>query len=274
MVRAGPWGRISFAIALLAAGGSLVIAITGHAPPLVWLTAATLGLLVTLSLGIFFMSFGLFARPILAGDPHTSAGRVALTFDDGPDPAHTPSVLDLLERHGHRGTFFIIGRRGAEQPELLTEIVRRGHALANHSFGHARATAFFSVPRLIGDLQRAQATIAAVQDRPSRWFRPPAGVLSPRVTSAASAVGLELVGWTASARDGIATTVERAHRRLERAARPGAILVLHDGAERGDRAPIAAKVLEQLCQTLAARGLRSVTLDELLDPAAPRSRRS
>jgi peptidoglycan/xylan/chitin deacetylase (PgdA/CDA1 family) len=272
MVRAFPWARIPFSLAL---GGALVaaaLAAAGRAPSPGWLIVLCVILLTTIGLGVFWMPSGLFARPILSGA--RGGAELALTFDDGPDPDHTPKVLDVLERHGHRATFFVIGNRAAAHPALLEDIVRRGHSLGNHSYAHARATATFGVPRLVADLERAQATLAAAQGRAPRWFRPPAGVLSPRVTAAAQKTGLELVGWTATARDGIRTSVEAAYRRLERAARPGAILVLHDAAERRDRAPIAVEVLDRLCGTLAARGLRSVTLDELLADEAPRSRRS
>jgi peptidoglycan/xylan/chitin deacetylase (PgdA/CDA1 family) len=113
--------------------------------------------------------------------------------------------------------------------------------------------------------------LARAAGQPPRWFRPPAGVISPRVASAARRLGLELVLWTATARDGVLTTPKRALARLVRALRPGAILVLHDGSQRPDRAPIAAAVLEPLCDALDARGLRSVTLDELLlEPARNR----
>jgi peptidoglycan/xylan/chitin deacetylase (PgdA/CDA1 family) len=128
------------------------------------------------------------------------------------------------------------------------------------------------VARLTEDLLRAQQLLVRAGARP-RWFRPPVGLLSPRVVAAAQRAGLELVSWTASARDGrAATTPAQASARLCAAARPGAILVLHDAAERGERAPIAPLVLPSLLDALAARGLRSVTLDELFadggaDPA-------
>jgi peptidoglycan/xylan/chitin deacetylase (PgdA/CDA1 family) len=119
--------------------------------------------------------------------------------------------------------------------------------------------------RLVEDLERAQQLIAHAAGSPTRWFRPPVGLLSPRVVQAAERARLELVGWTATARDGVAgADAARAAARLVRALRPGAILVLHDGAERDDRVPLAATLLPSLLDALEARGLRSVTLDDLL----------
>ena len=190
---------------------------------------------------------------------------VLLTFDDGPHPEHTRAVLDVLEKHNQRATFFVIGARAQEAPQLLAEIVRRGHSLANHSFQHAHTSPFWAVERLAEDLERAQKVLERASGKRPRWFRAPVGVLSPRVVSAARLAGLTLVSWTASARDGVSgATVPRSARRLVRALRPGAILVLHDAAERGDRTPICPQVLERVLEAMHARGLRSVTLDELL----------
>jgi len=261
-VRATPWAR-GLLVAWIALAAVIVVrAVEGRAIAL--LVAVTLvGLLGTIALGVFFAQLGLFARPIVGA--RVDAGVVALTFDDGPEPRSTRAVLDLLEAHGQRGTFFVIGRRAEPARELLVEIVRRGHAVANHSFEHSHATPFLAPRTLAADLERAEALLAGVRGAPGRWFRAPVGIVSPRVAAAARLAGLELVSWTASAKDGTRrATVASGLRRLVRALRPGAILVLHDGAERGDREPIAPVLLEALLVEMKARGLRSVTLDELL----------
>jgi len=265
MERGLPWARVLFVLAVAGAAAVVASTLAGRQAPW-WLIAAPLGLMaVAVGGGVFVQGAGLFARPIRARQAAAAAGRLALTFDDGPDPVHTRAVLDLLDAQGHKGTFFVIGRRAEQAPELLDEIVRRGHAVANHSYAHARTTAFWAVDRLAEDLARAQALLARAAGRPPRWFRAPIGVLSPRVVLAARRAGVDLVGWSASARDGVASaTVDGAAGRLERALRPGAILVLHDAAERGGRAPIAPEVLRRVLAKMGERGLRSVTLDELL----------
>ena len=269
MVRGFPWARLLFAAAVAGAAGAVGWTLLGRIVPW-WALAGVAGaLLIAVGGGVFLQGAGLFARPILAVDPARAGARLALTFDDGPDPVHTRKILDLLDARGHRATFFVIGTRAAALPELLSEIARRGHALANHSWAHAHTTPFLAVARLAADLERAQALLASAGGAPPRFFRAPVGILSPRVVQAAARARLALVGWTASARDGVArTTVEAATARLERAVRPGAILVLHDAAERGGRAPIAPAVLARVLDVLDARGLRSVTLDELIGPEA------
>jgi peptidoglycan-N-acetylglucosamine deacetylase len=265
MVRGFPWARVLFVAAVGAASALVVAVALGREVPWWALAASAAALLVAVGSGVFLQGSGLFARPIRAVRPELAAGRLALTFDDGPAEEHTRRVLDLLEQRGHRGTFFVIGARAAASPELVVEIARRGHGLANHSYDHAHTTPFMPPDRLAADLERAQALLKNASGQAPRWFRAPVGILSPRVVAAARRAGLELVGWTATGRDGVAsTTVDQAVGRLENAVRPGAILVLHDAAERGGRAPIAPAVLERLLDTLDARGLKSVTLDELL----------
>jgi peptidoglycan-N-acetylglucosamine deacetylase len=264
MIRGWPWARVLFAAAVTVALGVIAATLAGRDVPWWALAADALALLAAIGGGVFLLGSGLFARPILAVTPARARDRVAITFDDGPDAAHTLPLLDILERGGHRATFFVIGKRAAEAPALLDEIVRRGHALGNHSFAHAHTTPFQHPTTLAADLARAQEVMARAGAH-VRFFRPPIGLLSPRVVEAARRTGLTIVGWSATARDGrAATTAPMAAARLIAAARPGAILVLHDAVERGGRTPVAAAALVPLVDALAARGLRSVTLDELI----------
>jgi peptidoglycan-N-acetylglucosamine deacetylase len=264
VIRGWPWARALFVAAVAAATGAVAAALAGVDVPWPALGAVTLALFAAIGAGVFLQGSGLFARPILAVDAARAGNRVAITFDDGPDERHTRPILDLLERGGHRATFFVIGRRAEVAPELLAEMVRRGHGLGNHSYAHAYTTPFADPATLAADLARAQEVMAQAGAR-VRFFRPPIGLLSPRVVAAARRAHLTLVGWTATARDGRAsTTADQAAARLIAAARPGAILVLHDAVERGGREPVAAAALTALLSALQARGLRSVTLDELI----------
>ena len=265
LVRGVPWARVGFIVALVGAATLVTLTVRGQEVPWSALVANFVLLLSVVGLGIWLQGGGLFARPILGVAGPSVAGKIALTFDDGPDAIETRRVLALLESRGHRGTFFVIGQRAEAEPALVAELCQRGHGLGNHSFAHAHASPFWSVPRLVADLQRAATVLAAAAGLAPRWYRAPIGIVSPPVARAAKELGLVLVGWTATARDGVAgTAVASAHRRLRRALRPGAILVLHDGG----RAPIAAEVLRLLLDDLDSQKLRSVTLDELLGASA------
>jgi peptidoglycan/xylan/chitin deacetylase (PgdA/CDA1 family) len=269
-VRASRWVLAPFVAGLVGAVWLVGETVVGRAPPWWAIAAVAIVFLGAIALGLFTQA-GLFARPIVRAAAEGAGDRLALTFDDGPDPEATRAVLDLLDARGMRATFFVIGRRAAEARDVVEEIVRRGHAVANHSFSHAHALPAWSSRRIARDLTHAEALLdeirraAGVAGVGRRWMRAPVGIVSPPVAEAARIAGLELVGWSATARDGVArTTVAAAHARLRAALAPGAILVLHDGAERGDRRPIAPAVLARLLDDMAARGLRSVTLDELL----------
>ncbi len=262
-VRASAWGRALLVASCAGAAALSAMRLAGASMPWWALAVALAALLATVGVGVFVPASGVFARPILAGIGDSPT--VALTFDDGPDPVHTRRVLDLLDARGHRATFFVIGARAERHPDLVAEIARRGHGLGNHSLHHAWRTPALAAGRLTDELARAGDIVERAAGTRPRWFRPPVGLISPPVAEAARRARLEIVAWTASARDGVTrATVEGSLARLSRALRPGAILVLHDAAERGGRAPICTELLARLLDAMEARGLRSVTLDELL----------
>jgi len=262
-VYATPWGRRLLVLLCGTALGMGLVALAGRPAPLWGYALALAALLGVIAAGVFWLAAGVFCRPLLRGPGDRPL--VALTFDDGPDPEGTPRVLEALARHGAQATFFVIGARAARHPELLRELARRGHQVENHSYHHGYDTPLRDARALAAELAVAQRLITDATGRAPRWFRPPVGLLSPRVAEAARRAGLALCGYSCKARDGLArTTVDEALLRLRGGLRPGAILVLHDAVERGGRAPIAADVLERLLPLLQERGLRAVTLDALL----------
>ncbi|MFL6584801.1 MAG: polysaccharide deacetylase family protein, partial [Chthoniobacterales bacterium] len=123
----------------------------------------------------------------------TSEREVWLTIDDGPSPEHTGRILELLSEHNARATFFVIGNRVEQHPHLLTEILTRGHAVANHTFTHPSATFWCAGPRTVaGEVDRCAATLRATPSRPAHFFRPPAGLTSPFIHPALGRRGLRL----------------------------------------------------------------------------------
>lgn len=197
--------------------------------------------------------------PNMTSLPGGSAAQraVALTFDDGPDPRTTPRVLDLLDRHRARATFFCVGRKAERHPDLVREIARRGHRVENHSWGHAGMFCCFSPDAQGRDIDRAQATLARLAGATPRYFRAPAGLRSPWLDGVLRSRNLTLVSWTRRGLDALSKNPGPVVRRLTQGLAAGDILVLHDGG--GGAGPEA---LPRLLEALDAARLRSVPLPD------------
>lgn len=219
---------------------------------------------------------GLWPRSRLLGSnwTHLPAARaragawIALTLDDGPDPELTPRVLELLERHGARATFFCIGERVAAHPALARELIARGHTIENHSQRHLARFSLLGPRRLRAEIERAQQTIAAVTGAAPRFFRAPAGLRNPLLDPLLQRLGLQLASWTRRGFDTFERRPERVFAALSRHLAAGDILLLHDGrsAHTATGAPVVLEVLPRLLAAFAVAGLTPVTLREALAP--------
>jgi peptidoglycan/xylan/chitin deacetylase (PgdA/CDA1 family) len=188
---------------------------------------------------------------------------VALTFDDGPDPEWTPRVLDVLEREGVRGAFFLIGRRAARAPAVARRIAEAGHDLGNHTWSH-RSLWRSGPAQTAREIADGHAAIAQAAGVAPRYFRPPWGKTNLAMFPAACALATPCVFWTVQpeSRRPVAPA-EQARRAIARA-RPGAIYDLHDA----DGVPGAGRrlveYLPELIAALRREGYSLVPLRELL----------
>jgi peptidoglycan-N-acetylglucosamine deacetylase len=213
--------------------------------------------------GVLVPQLEIFGDAISRGDPTTHA--VALTFDDGPHPETTPRVLALLAQAGVKATFFVVGEKVERHPDVARAIARAGHTFGAHGHRHRRLYAFLSPTAVARDIDATvQAVERATGVRP-RWFRPPVGQVSPRTAAGAKRAGLEIVVWSVRGLDGLAATdPDRVVTRVERGLAPGAIILLHDAAERDDFIPASVHALPRVLECVARKGLRVVPLGELL----------
>ncbi len=191
------------------------------------------------------------------------AERVALTFDDGPDPDGTPALLDALDAAGMKATFFAVGERAQQHPDLLRDIAARGHQVGNHSMHH-RWPAIMSAAGARRELQEAQRVLGELLPTPPTLYRPPIGLVSPFVFQAAEEAGLSLAAWSLRTLDGRQGDPAALLRRLE-GVRGGDVALLHDGRGPHGRIP-AAEAAAEIVALLQGKGLRSVTMDELFGP--------
>lgn len=164
--------------------------------------------------------------PRLAG--RSSLRHVALTYDDGPDPRSTPHFLALLERHGVRATFFLLGEHVAANASLVGEMAAAGHELAVHGWDHGCLA--LKRPGVLSDeLRRARGAVEDAAQVPATRYRPPYGVQTGAGLRAARAAGLSTVLWSAWGRDWAAgATPETIVTKVSTALRPGGTVLLHD----------------------------------------------
>jgi peptidoglycan/xylan/chitin deacetylase (PgdA/CDA1 family) len=196
-----------------------------------------------------------------------SARQIALTFDDGPNPAATPQLLDLFDRHSLCATFFVIGKFVRACPDLVREISARGHAIGNHTETHA-SLFFQSRAGIRDELARCQEAIAAaIRGEPPRWMRPPYGYRNPLLEGEARRAGLQVAMWSKICRDWKSQPPERLIERLAsvvRTERPsGDIVLLHDGDHRSlgaDRQHVV-RALEHWLPRWRDAGMEFVTMN-------------
>ncbi len=185
-----------------------------------------------LALAVLFLSHMLILFPTLVANCQwwgpvvtqfeTPRREVWLTIDDGPDPVHTPRMLELLQQFEAKATFFVIGERAAKFPEELAAIRAAGHEIANHTASHPSAT-FWCLPpsRITQEIDRCGIS--------SRYFRTPAGLKNFFVHPALQRRQMELVGWTVRGLDTVSKEAKAVAERILRATKPGAIILLHEG---------------------------------------------
>jgi peptidoglycan-N-acetylglucosamine deacetylase len=200
---------------------------------------------------------------------------LAITFDDGPNPAITPKLLDLLDRYNAHATFFVVGRFVRECPDLVREISVRGHLLGNHTDSHPNMI-YCGVSETRDQLLRCNEAIATITGAVPKWFRPPFGARSPWLGGVAREFSLSVVMWTLIPGDWrvkptdwliqrMNPITERARRKLANpSAAAGDVLCLHDGDYKhlnGDRTHTLT-ALEYWFPRWRDLGLKFVTIQE------------
>ena len=191
--------------------------------------------------------------PVLARLP-TTEPVAWLTIDDGPSD-DTLEILELLDAAGAKATFFVVGERAAARPHLVREIVERGHGIGNHSATHPQAWFWALSPRRMREeIGRTQQLVEGITGTRPRWFRAVVGMANPFVAAALRDHGLARVAWSARGYDALEADPARALARIEKQLRPGAILLLHEGARHGRNVELVALLLDRL-RTLGYRAV-------------------
>ena len=203
------------------------IGLSLHGWTRIWVYMALWTVYLTLvGCGIGFIRMSFFLPAVCCGQ--TGRRTIALTFDDGPDPAATPALLDLLFRENIHATFFCIGKHVATHPDIVARIHAEGHLLANHTYHHSPFTAFMGGRRLAEEIALAQQAICDAVGVTPIYFRPPVGLTNPHYARVLAGAGLSLIGWDVRSMDTF-WTPEHVIARVLRQTRDGSIILLHDG---------------------------------------------
>ena len=231
----------------------------------------------TLLLSIWILNFALHPNMTLwknekkvVTSVKTSQKVAALTFDDGPDPATTPAVMDSLARHHVPATFFVVGYRAEKSPQLLQLIAAQGHELGNHSYSHNYSQfKKDDISIFQSEIERTNAIITVTTGQIPALFRPPGGYLSDRLVDFVNQYPMTIAYWTwqQDPKDWQAGKKgEAIARHVVSNIRPGQIIILHDGA---NNALETARGVDLLLTQLTADGYRFVTMSELIQLEEP-----
>jgi len=241
-----------------------LVLLTGRAvligpPPLGLAVLVLLSYVGLILAGVLRLRLRMFVDAIVEGPP--DARGVALTFDDGPDPKTTREVLDALDVVSAKATFFVIAKKAEAHPELIREILQRGHEIGLHSYAHDRLFSLRSEERVRADLEQGMRVLERLTGEKPLFFRPPIGHTNPIIARVVDDLDLVTVGWSVSARDGLASAVPRAIvNRVRRGLGDGAIVLMHDASERGSHVPAGIIALPEVLKVAERQQLPLVTV--------------
>lgn len=192
----------------------------------------------------------------------TSQKVVALTFDDGPHPVFTPRILDILDKYHVKATFFMVGKSMDAHPDIVREVIRRGHVVGNHTYTHPRNIDLDTEAQMIRELDKCEQVIERLTGNRALLFRPPRGLVDGAAFAIADEEGYRTILWSVCADHHDAQTPELMAQRVIERNRPGGIILAHDGTYPMRWKDVAATPL--IIEALQKQGYRFVTIPELL----------
>ena len=178
----------------------------------------------TISVGVLFMKFNYF----LVSKTKSSSEKVILSFDDGPDPIHTPEILAVLKKHSIKALFFVIGEKATKHPEILKQIEQEGHIIGNHTCSHHPLFSMQSGTKVREEINNCDAAIRSILNHETHYFRPPIGYTNPIIARALKRLNKQSVGWELRSYDSVLVKPEALKERLLKNIKPTQIVLLHD----------------------------------------------
>ena len=238
----------------------LVLAVCMIFVPIPWWTFAILiftWFIVTLC-GSFFVGWN-YHLISLNNNKKINHTWVSITFDDGPNPEFTPKVLQLLEAYGAKATFFCIGKQVEYHPDIVLQILAKGHSIGNHTYSHSKSFGFFSSEQVKAELKKTKACIKKLTNIQMKLYRPAFGVTNPQIEKAVKHLGLQSIGWSVRSLDTTSRSEVEILNRITTKIVKGDIILLHDTSDK------TVAVLERLLVFLQHKNLQSVPVEQLLE---------
>jgi peptidoglycan/xylan/chitin deacetylase (PgdA/CDA1 family) len=195
--------------------------------------------------------------------------QMALTYDDGPNDLYTERLLEVLDRHQVKATFFLIGRFVKQRPEIARTVVDAGHTIGNHTWDHPNLI-FCSVAELRRQLQQTQHAIFDATGVEAKLFRPPFGGRRPDTLSVARSLGLQPVMWNVTCRDWKAKSADEIVGHAARQIRGGDVILLHDGEFHrigGDRSR-SVEASDRILSRYKGEDYEFLTVPQMMEKAA------
>ena len=226
------------------------------------LSLAFSGLFLYATLGVLWPHCGMYGEARARG--RAGSNSVALTFDDGPHPVTTRAVLEILRAYDVRATFFVLGHKVEAHPDVVREIRAAGHTLGIHGFQHDHLFSLRTSAYAVAQIERTQRAIETACGVRPTLFRPPIGFASHLTFRGAERAAVRVIAWSVRSLDGLRSArPERVAARVIAHLEDGAIVLLHDAAERDDFTPASIAALPRILEALRERAFRAVSVDEL-----------
>jgi peptidoglycan/xylan/chitin deacetylase (PgdA/CDA1 family) len=216
--------------------------------------------------GIFDLRSQFFVKAFIRNKYETAG--VCLTFDDGPDPELTNDVCGLLSRFAMKATFFVIGEKAREHSSLVKLAHDRGHVIASHDLSHSAFSNFRFSSTMINDIMAARKIIENIIGKKPLLYRPPVGLANPHLGTALARLSMQCVGWSVRARDRGNRRIDKIRRIALLRVKAGDVIMLHDCLPKPQYKKEYLEQLEKLLETIKAKGLATLGVDEMFDVPA------
>jgi len=238
----------------------------------IMMTMAFAGLSERVPIWIFLLPIAGFIFMVVYGSANIGSGffmhvtcrneesedEIAITFDDGPDPETTLQVLDILKQNDIKATFFCIGEKVTQYPEVVQRIAGDGHLIGNHSFTHSTFFDFFSHDSMVREIRNTNKIIEKTVGKRIHLFRPPFGVTTPVLAKAIKKTKMIPVGWSLRSMDTVTKDPKKLIAKINKQLVPGDVILLHDTC------PVTVRSLQQIIDDIRKKGLKIVPADKLL----------